>query len=465
MRIIRFLLVISLLYAYSCFAQWQSLTTNIGANDCQFVTPCKGIAVEGNGRVYQTFDGGASWTEYNVSTLPFQQRPWLHSLDFINDSTLFAVGGGCFKSTDFGVTWTELTTNMTTTALFSVQFLNSLIGYIGGGDGNIIKTMDGGATWTLQPNNVGDEIHSVSFSDPDTGWVVSYYKIAHTTNGGQTWTIQKTDYSAGYWDCYAINGTTCIASGYAGRIEKTTNGGVTWTQVNSIPDADILDIDFCNDSLGYAVGAHSTILKTSDGGNTWIQDSLDNLNKILFTVDCISSDYVYVMGGSAVYNSDFSCFNIVATADGPGEIEPEGIQTVAENSSITFNFYPNDQVQVAGLSIDGVPVSPPSNNSYTFNSVIANHTIEAYFGTGINENDLYFTIFPNPTSHELVIRKPTGGTDPVTYELIDLIGRVYLKGSIVDSEQVISIDFLPSSIYFLKITENNKYRSYKIVKQ
>ena len=61
--------------------------------------------------------------------------------DFINDSTLFAVGGGCFKSTDFGVTWTELNTNMTTTALFSVQFLSSQIGYIGGGDGNIIKTM------------------------------------------------------------------------------------------------------------------------------------------------------------------------------------------------------------------------------------------------------------------------------------------------------------------------------------
>jgi len=465
MRIIRFILVISLLYAYCSYAQWQSLTTNMGANDCKFVTPCKGIAVEGNGRVYKTLDGGAHWSEYNVSTLPFQQRPWLHSLDFLNDSTLFAVGGGCFKSTDFGVNWTEVNTNMTTTALFSIQFLNSQIGYIGGGNGNIIKTIDGGTTWTLQPNNVSDEIHAVSFSDPDTGWVVSYYKIAHTTDGGQTWTVQKTDFGAGYWDCYAINGTTCIVSGWAGRIEKTTNGGVTWTMVNSTPDADLHDIDFCNDSLGYAVGAHSTILKTTDSGNTWIQDSLDNLNKILNTVDCISSDYVYVMGGSAIYNSDFSCFNIVATVDGPGVIEPEGIQRVAENSSITFSFYPHDQAQVSGLSIDGVLVSTPSNNTYTFNSVIAPHTIVAYFQTGISENDLNFTIFPNPTSTEIVIKKRTEGVDPIKYELIDLFGRVYLKGTLYESEQILSIGFLPSAIYFLKITENNRYRSYKIVKQ
>lgn len=465
MRKIRFVLVVYLLYTQSCFAQWQSLTTNIGANDCQFITPCKGIAVEGNGRVYQTLDGGANWSEYNVSTLPFQQRPWLHSLDFVNDSTLFAVGGGCFKSTDFGVTWTEVNTNMTTSALFSIQFLNSQIGYIGGGNGNIIKTIDGGTTWTLQPNSVGDEIHSVSFSNPDTGWVVSYYKIAYTTNGGQTWTIQKTDFGAGYWDCYAINGTTCVVSGWAGRIEKTTNGGVTWTIVNSIPNSDIHDIDFCNDSLGYAVGAHSTILKTTDGGNTWIQDTLDNLNKILNTVDCISSDYVYVMGGSAVYNSDFSCFNITATVDGPGNIEPEGIQTVAENSSLTFNIYPYAQAQVAGLVIDGVPILPPTNNSYTFSSVTAHHTIVALFVSAVEADHLNLSIFPNPTSNEIVIKKSLEGTGPIHYELVDFLGRVYLKGTLDDSELELSLGFLPAALYFLKISENNRIRSYKILKQ
>jgi photosystem II stability/assembly factor-like uncharacterized protein len=448
-------------------AQWQSVANGTGngdLNECKFISPCKGIAVGGNGRVLQTLNAGSSWTEYSVSTLPFQQRPWLHSLDFVNDSTLFAVGGGCFKSTDFGITWTDINCNMTTTALFDIDFITPQIGYIAGGNGNIIKTSDGGNTWTLQTCNVSDEIHSVSFVHPDTGWVVSYSKIAHTTDGGMTWIVQKTDFSAGYWDCFAMNGTTCFATGWGGRIEKTIDGGQTWTMVNTTPQSDILSIDFCDSLFGYAVGGQSTILKTIDGGNNWNPVILGTSYDILFSVDCITPDYSYIVGGSVAYNSDFSCFTIDASAVGPGTIEPEGIQTVPGNSSFTFTFNPGNQASVSQLMIDGVILPVPTSNTYTFDSISENHIIAVFFLVGINEMDLNFNVFPNPASNELFIHRSSESSDPITFEIVDILGNIQIKGCMNNKEQTIPLESLKPSIYILKIVERNQTTCYKIIK-
>lgn len=452
----------------SIFAQWQTIANGTGngdLNECKFISPCKGIVVGGNGRVLETLNAGASWTEFSVSTLPFQQRPWLHSLDFVNDSTLFAVGGGCFKSTDFGHTWTGINTNMTTTALFDIQFVNPLIGYIGGGNGNIIKTTDGGNTWVLQPNSVNEEIHSVSFASPDTGWVVSYYKIAHTTDGGATWTIQKTDFGAGYWDCYAMNGSTCFATGWGGRIEKTTDGGLTWTIVNSVPQSDILSIDFCDSLIGYAVGGQSTILKTIDGGTTWTPEILGTQYDILFSVDCITPEYSYIVGGSVAYNSDFSCYTIDASAVGCGTIDPMGIQTVPENSSLTFTFVPDYHASVAQLMIDGIISPIPPSNTYTFDSISENHMIAVFFLLGIEENqNSTFKVFPNPIRDLLHISIPITDVETSYYEIYDVLGNQQINGIINETNQIIDLQELKPAIYLLKITSKTQSISYKIIK-
>src|SRR5579871_4060645 len=62
---------------------------------------------------------------------------------------------------------------------------------IGAGEyGTILRTTDGGATWTRQPTGTANGLCGISFSDANTGTVVGERgTILHTTDGGLTWTM------------------------------------------------------------------------------------------------------------------------------------------------------------------------------------------------------------------------------------------------------------------------------------
>src|SRR5258708_18892504 len=59
--------------------------------------------------------------------------------------------------------------------------------------GTIVRTEDGGATWTVQPSGTTHDLFAVSFVDANTGWVIDLlppYRseiILHTMDGGITW--------------------------------------------------------------------------------------------------------------------------------------------------------------------------------------------------------------------------------------------------------------------------------------
>jgi outer membrane lipoprotein-sorting protein len=66
---------------------------------------------------------------------------------------------------------------------------------------------------------------------------------------------------------------------------------------------------------------------------------------------------------------------ITASADGNGTISPSGSVTVASCASQTFTITPNSGYLVSSVMVDGVDQG--AITSYTFNNVIANHSISA----------------------------------------------------------------------------------------
>lgn len=282
-------------------AQWVSLNSTVTTDldDIFFFNATTGYLAGGYGAVLKTTDGGASWQASNVSTLPFPQKPWLHSVYFTNATTGYVVGGGCWKTTDAGNNWTELTTNWTTTALFSVCFTSADTGYIAGGNGNIIKTTNAGANWTLQNSGSGTELHAVSFFK-NNGWVAGNYAVLHTTNGGTNWSPESVSSSVIYYDCEAINQNICYASGTGGTIIKTTNGGTSWVTQSTGTVSDITDLYFLDSITGYACGGQGTILKTLNGGSTWTPESSGLPTGILFSVFFPQLGTGYICGGSGL---------------------------------------------------------------------------------------------------------------------------------------------------------------------
>jgi photosystem II stability/assembly factor-like uncharacterized protein len=99
---------------------------------------------------------------------------------------------------------------------------------------NVIqRTINGGASWTLQTSGVGNTLSGVWFTDANTGFVV----------GGQG---------------------SCSPS--ISTILRTTDGGATWKPQISGTTRAIIGVFFIDANTGWAVGEYGTILHTTTGG-------------------------------------------------------------------------------------------------------------------------------------------------------------------------------------------------------
>ena len=229
-----------------------------------------------DGRIYHTSDGGATW-----------QQQWdpgvyvLRAVAALDAQTAIYVGGdngtGSLerRTTDGGLTWHAL--NVPIPAFFfDVFFLNNQIGWMVGGDGDIVKTTDGGNTWVVQPNPAQYTLTTVHFSDPNNGWAGGYYgTLLRTTNGGATWTAQDPQIPQ-YTHVLAVNSTSPLRgwiAGYGGGaqsrpyVKYTTDGGATW--IEHTPQVGPYDgfgaLAFIDDEYGWAAGAGG-IFRHGSGG-------------------------------------------------------------------------------------------------------------------------------------------------------------------------------------------------------
>ena len=70
-------------------------------------------------------------------------------------------------------------------------------------------------------------------------------------------------------------------------------------------------------------------------------------------------------------------YTITASAGANGAITPSGGVSVAQGASQAFTITPNTGYAVSGVTVDGASVGAVA--SYTFNNVVANHSISAAF--------------------------------------------------------------------------------------
>jgi hypothetical protein len=88
--------------------------------------------------------------------------------------------------------------------------------------------------------------------------------------------------------------------------------------------------------------------------------------------------------------------------------------------------------------------------------------------TGINETalDISLSAFPNPTATSLTLQISDYNNEKLTYQLLDIQGRVMRNGEIVGEQTQIDMNSLPVATYFVNVVsqENKKVKSFKIVK-
>lgn len=176
-----------------------------------------------------------------------------------------------------------------------IWFLDPQVGWAVNSDGNILKTSDGGNSWSVQHSAPGAYLRCVGFANSSVGWVgtlSSARRLFRTVDGGVTWTrVSPLPAGAPVAICglSVVNDRIVYCSGTNRpsdfpRMMKTLDGGATWTAWDMSAHASILiDCYFPDAMHGWVVGGKAAeptptsrdklkpvVLETTDGGATWI---------------------------------------------------------------------------------------------------------------------------------------------------------------------------------------------------
>jgi len=245
-------------------------------------------------------------------------------------------GGTIMRTEDGGRSWTRQTVG-TRDAVNDIYFRNKEDGYLLAGDA-IYVSEDGGATWRLatrfQPATFGGaepELYSVRFTSKRRGWIVGSLSrrervvdslVLQTTDGGASWQRQRVPVRDELIHLDFDGDKRGWIVGSAGRILHTRDSGDSWALQNSGTGATLYHVEFRGDDDGWAVGERGTILRTSDGGANW-QAVESPVRSTLLSVKFVSKEEGWAAGRGGV---------ILRTDDG-------GRTWVAQETGTRSNLY------------------------------------------------------------------------------------------------------------------------------
>ncbi len=270
-------------------------------------------------------------------------------------------GGGIFKTTDWNSpqpTWTPLTDTQSSlnfdvgynTLVRAPSNSQILYGAVTGPGAGILKSTDGGGTWTLLANSTFENATMssivISPSDPNTLYVAVWWNydgagggVYKSTNGGTSWTNITSAIHNGPVSDIVMDPTNCagaVRRHGAGRssatngIWKSTNGGTSWTQLSG----GLLAGSTIGDSIRLAIApsapstVYATLWDTSMGNGTsglphrfcttnsgasWtsLNEPMNNGNPdresrywhAVLSVDPTNANILYVNGDHTLYQS------------------------------------------------------------------------------------------------------------------------------------------------------------------
>ena len=225
-------------------------------------------------------DSLSDWFWYPIECNAYLRSTVTFDGTSVVNGTAWVVGteGAILKTEDGGNTWTPRLSG-TSAYLHAVTFrADGSTGWIVGAQGTILKTEDGGDNWTSIATSTSKDLHAVTFqADGSTGWVVGTHgTILKTVDEGNNWTSITGQTSNNlHAVAFQANGTGW-AVGAEGTILKTTAGSDGWIPVKggmrqnkSRPTKDLHAVTFQADETVWIVGAGRVILKTIDGGKNW----------------------------------------------------------------------------------------------------------------------------------------------------------------------------------------------------
>lgn len=396
-----------------------------------------------NSLPFRSVDKGNSWTPLYNSSQPALNYRFIRSKFFDNNNGIALSNNyigdqyKILKTTNAGTTWDIIKQFEDNTFNSDAHFFDQNNGLVVNSKGEILKTYDGGVTWTVKyvkPSLSGGGFRKLFFVNKSLGFALEYGSVARTKDGGETWSDMSIDALGGCLleDIYFINDSKGWLSGGCG-IYRTSDEGLTWIKETNNQNFEY--VYMFNEKSGFATKGHAYYQYHPQPTATNVTNPLNNQTNVslntTFKWQAVDNAQAYYV--SLGKTNSFETFYKTITSN--NYLQP--LTLLEPNTTYYLNVIPFTSANQAG-----------NNVTYKFTTGNDLQT---------SENDLKrtFQVSPNPSRSILHISNNIN-TD---YNIFDLTGKVILQGKIKNN--MIDIKNIPPGNYILKIGNSTK----KIVKE
>jgi photosystem II stability/assembly factor-like uncharacterized protein len=287
------------------------------------------------------------------------------------------VGGGIWKTTDGGNSWSRLSSSIpdytapSNTIAYAMVNIRKIVVATDGTvfaatQGGVVKSTNGGTSWTFAlPNS------STGGSSATDLEIASDGKIfAGLAAGGQVY--KSTDATGNFWNnispsngmsgqtevAISSSGQIVYALGSGGGLSKSTNGGSSWTSLSTN------SINFSQSWYNFVMELHPTdpnkvyigmtqYHRSFDGGNTWIQSGYWDMghpdHHVLLFRPNSPDDVIIGNDGGVYYSNQVNS----STITNPATVNLNRGFNVTQFYSVAQKNLPNDNYILGGTQDNG----------------------------------------------------------------------------------------------------------------
>ena len=274
---------------------WEKIAvpTDVTLNSVFFTDSLYGWIAGDSGTIMNTSDGGQTWnrqvtgTTNNIVSVFFLDRNkgWAASQNYAT----IPYGTIMMKTLNGGNEWTSFPYPENDIFMNCILFRDSLNGWMGGNPHALVRTIDGGITWSQAAVDTSVlaffPVLNIHFYDEKYGYACGgRFDIAgvlwRTNDGGNLWhAIDPSEAPADeVHELHLFDSVNVMGAGgdpdfgYGVGMIRTSNGGINWTYHELNMQGYASDLDFRNEKEAWApLGSRGKLIYSMDAGDTWTE--------------------------------------------------------------------------------------------------------------------------------------------------------------------------------------------------